>query len=215
MTTKQEELHDAVARALDATDDQALKEALDGVRAADLAELFPLLAEEDRSRLLFALDPHTAAETFIMLGEAVRGDVVEDLDTESLSELVSELPPDDAADFLGELPEEDAEKILDQLEAARSDQLGELLEYEEDSAGGIMTPDVVALKAASTVADAVEELRRTPQEEDLHEIYIVDEQHRPVGTVPLHRLVTSPPHTRLIDICEPDPVVVNVHDDQE
>lgn len=215
MTTDQQSIYNLITQALESSDEAALGRVLSGVRAADIAETFEVLSDQERSRVLFSLDPHTSAEMVVMLDEAVRGDVVEDLDTKSLTEIVSELPPDDAADVLGELPEDEAEEILEHMEEAQADKLEELLEYDEETAGGIMTPEVVALDSSKTVADAVEEIRAATQEEDLHEIYIVDADRKPIGTVPLRKLVTCQPATKLMDICEPDPVTVFANDDQE
>ncbi|UCE59503.1 MAG: magnesium transporter [Phycisphaerales bacterium] len=215
MKSEIDSFHERIDAALDSGDDVRLGEELQSARAADIAESFELLGDEERSRILFALPPHTAAEVVVMLDEAVRGDVVEDLDTESLTELVSELTPDDAADFLGELSEEEVGEILDHMPDEESDKIEELLEYDEETAGGIMTPDVVAVSATATVADATRFVRDASQEEDLNEIYIVDEDQKPVGTVPLRRLVTNPPETKLAGICDRDPVVVFVGDDQE
>ena len=120
-------LHPKLLAALEAEDQAQLTEVLAGARAADIAESFDLLDDENRSHVLFALPPHTAAEVVIMLDEAVRGDVVDDLDTESLTEIVSALPPDDAADVLGELTEEEADEILDHMVDEQSDKIEELL----------------------------------------------------------------------------------------
>jgi magnesium transporter len=215
MTEAEQRFHEQLVATLELNDDQRLASVLQDARAADIAESFDLIDEGNRSRILFALPPHTAAEVVTLLDDAVRGEVVEDLDTEALTEIVSNLPPDDAADVLGELTDEQADQILDQLEEEQSDQIEELLEYDEQTAGGIMTPDVAALRANATVAEAIEYIRQAKTDEDLHEIYVIDDQRRVVGTVPLRKLVTTRPGTRLGDIAEPDPVVVSVHDDQE
>lgn len=215
MTIEQEQILARIKRALSDKDHTTLREALGDQRAADIAETFEIFSDEDRSRILFALNPHTAAEVVIMLGEAIRSDLVDDLDTESLTEILSELQPDDAVDILGELDEDEAEVILEHMEAAQSDKLGELLEYAEDTAGGIMTPEILVMSSSKTVADAVEEIRAATQDEDLHEIYIVDDAEKLMGTIPLRRLVTSQPTTMLSDICQCDPVYVFAHDDQE
>jgi len=215
MTPEQDNLLDRLVAALSSEDEQTLAGALSLARAADIAESFELLGDEDRSHILFALPPHTAAEVIVMLDEAVRGDVVDDLDTESLTEIVSELPPDDAVDMLAELSADEVAEILEHIKDEQSDKIEELLEYDEHTAGGIMTPDVVAVPASRTVADAVEFVREATQEEDLHEIYIVDEDQKLIGTVPLRRLVTNPPTTRLEAVCDRDPVVVYADDDQE
>ena len=215
MKPKNGHLHESLVQALASGDDSALAVVLAGAPAPDIAESFELLGDEDRSRVIFALPPHTAAEVVVMLDEADRGDLVDDLDTESLTEIVSELPPDDAADVLGELPSEEADEILEHLEDARADKIEELLEYGEETAGGIMTPEVVAVEESKTVGDAVEIIREATQEEDLHEIYIIDTDRKLVGTVPLRRLVTNPSTTRLQDLCDTDVVSVYAHDDQE
>lgn len=215
MTTDGIKFHDRLVAALGADDDTGLCEQLAQARAADIAESFELLDEEERSRILFALPPHTAAEVVVTLDEAVREEVVDELDTDSLRDIVSELTPDDAADVLSELSDAEAGAILDRLVDEQSEKIEGLLEYEEDSAGGIMTPDVVAVPALATVADAAEHVRRATQDEDLNEIYIVDEDRRLVGVVPLRRMVTNGPTTKLRDICDRNPVTVFARDDQE
>lgn len=215
MKTEEREFREQVAELLASNDDQKLSEALADTRAADIAECFELISDEDRSRLLYALPPHTAAEVIIMLDEAVRGEVVDDLDTVALTEIVSELPPDDAADVLGELSARESDEILEQMPVYLSNQMRRLLEYDDESAGGIMTPDVVAVPETATVKDAVGFVQEAKQHDELNDIYIVDAARKLVGTVPLRRLVTNPPHTLLSDICERDTVAVYATDDQE
>ena len=215
MKPETETFHERLLAALETEGDEGLIRELSEAHAADIAESFDLLDDEDRSRVLFALPPHVAAEVVITLDEAVRGDVVDDLDTESLTEIVSELTPDDAADMLDELSAEERAQILEHMPDEISDQLEELLEYDDETAGGIMTPDVVAVPASATVADAGEYVRAATLEEELNEIFIVDADNKLVGTVPLRRLVTSTPTTRLADICDREPVTVFAEDDQE
>lgn len=215
MNSEQRDHFNELEAALEQRDDAQLAAFVENTRAADIAESFNLLDDEDRSRILFALPPRTAAEVVNLLDDAVRGDVVEEMDTEALVELVSNLPPDDAADVLAELSDEQADQVLEQLKAEQSEQIEELLEYGEETAGGIMTPDVTAVPATATVAEAVEQVRQAKTDEDLHEIFVVDDERRIIGTVPLRRLVTSRSSARLADLADPDPVVVSVHDDQE
>lgn len=215
MTPEREVFHERLSAALEGRDDDALAAELTSARAADIAETFELLNDEERSRILFALPPHTAAEVIVMLDEAVRGDVVDDLDARSLSKIVSQLPPDDAADVLGELPRAEIAQILDKMPDAQSDMLGELLRYDENSAGGIMTPDVVTVPGSKTVADAVEYVRAATPDEELYEVYVVDADGKLVGAVPLRKLVTKRPDTKLEAICDRDVVTVHVDDDQE
>ena len=216
MVSETDSFHDRLTAALESGDDARLQQELLEARAPDIAESFDLLDDEERSRVLFALPPHTAAEVVVMLDEAVRGDVVEDLDTKALTRIVSEMLPDDAADVLGELTDKEAGEILEHMsDEKKSDIFEELVEYGEETAGGWMTPDVVAVSASATVADATQHVRDATQEEDLNDVYLVDEDRKPVGMVPLRRLVTNDPATKLVDICDRDPVVVYASDDQE
>ncbi len=215
MHPDRENLHERLVEALESAEEEVLVSTLKEARAADIAESLELLGDEERSRILFALPSRTAAEVVVMLDEAVRGDVVDDLDTDSLTEMVSELPPDDAADVLGELSDEEVGEILDHMGPEQSDKIEELLVYDEETAGGIMTPDVVAVPAAATVRDAVTYVREATPEEELHEIYIVAADRKLIGTVPLRRLVSNSPSTKLEDICDRDVVSVYAQDDQE
>ncbi|MGB0716263.1 MAG: magnesium transporter [Phycisphaerae bacterium] len=214
------DLSSRVAEALHVdTDEHAmrkrLREALTNAHAADIADALETLENEDRSRVLFALDPHTVAEVVIMLGEATRGDVMEDLDVASVSEIVSELPPDDAADVLGELSAAETDEILEYLPDNKSEPIEQLLLYGDETAGGIMTPEIVKVPATATVADAVTYVRDAVPYEDLNDIFIVDEGQRLIGCVPLRRLVTNTPSAKLIDLCDRDVVTVYALDDQE
>ena len=215
MKSEQQDLLTRLEELLDVGDAARLAGELSEVHAADIAECFEGLSDEERSRIIFALPSHTAAEVVGMLDEAVRGEVVDELDTESLTEIVSALPPDDAADILSELPKVESDEILEHMPDEKSERIEGLLEFDETTAGGIMTPDVVAVPSMATVADAVEYVRVATPEEDLHEVYIVDEARRLFGIVPLRRLVTNAPETKLADICDRDPVTVYAGDDQE
>ncbi len=215
MRFEAQELYDRIAELLERADDTALPEVLAAAHPADVAEAFELLDDEERSRLIFAMDPRMTAEVVVELDEADRGEVVEDLDDAALTQIVTELPPDDAADVLGELDEGQREGILEHVPDEKSERIESLLEYDEDTAGGIMTPDLLALPHTASVGEAVEAVRRASEEEEIHYVYVVEEDGRLHGLVPLRRLVTNPPDRRLADICEIDPITVRVTDDQE
>ena len=216
MDSEQTSLYERIVEALQSPDNARLIEVLAEANAADIAETFDLLTDEERSRIILdGLSSHTAAEVVVMLDEAVRGDLVDDLKPQQVMEIVAELTPDDAADVLGELTEEEAEDVLGHMTEEQSDRIGELMGYDETTAGGIMTPDVVAVPASATVADAVEYVRQATPEDELHEVYIVDDDQKLLGIVPLRRLVTSSPSTKLADLRDPDLVKVFAHEDQE
>lgn len=193
----------------------ALATLVEEVHPADLADLYPLLDDNEKSQLIFMLPAHATAEVIAELDDADRGEAVEEMDEAALSEIVTELPPDDAADILADLTDEQREEVLEQIPDEQSDQLEELLEYEEDTAGGIMTPELVSLPESATIGEAIEEVRRVSEDEEIHYVYATDETGHLTGIVPLRRLVVNAKHTLLSVICERDPVTVQVDDDQE
>lgn len=204
-----------VEAALRSDEPAALSSVLADIRAADLAEIYETLGDDERSKLIFALPPEMVAEVVVLLDEAERGEVVDEMAPEELSEIVAQMEPDDAADVLGELTEEQREGILDTIADEHADKIEELLGYPEDTAGGIMTKDLVALHSSATVREAVREIRTNFPNEDLHYVYVVDESEKLVGIIPLRRLVLSDGLVRLGDICERDPVTIPVAADQE
>jgi magnesium transporter len=210
-----EKTFEQVQEALRTDNSLALHHLVEELHPADLAECYRLLDDELRSQLIFLLPSRKTAEVIAQLDEQERGEVVEEISNPALSEIVTELAPDDAADVLGELPEEQREKVLELMPVDQADQLEELLEHDEESAGGIMTPELVALPATATVGEAIEEVRRMSEDEEIHYVYVVDDDRRLLGLVPLRRLVVNPKHVPLEKICERDPVAVHVDDDQE
>ncbi len=196
-------------------EDEPLVRELEADRSEDLAEVFQLLGDEERSRIIFALSPRAAAEVVALLDDADRGEVVEDLDDHKLTELVAELPPDDAADVIGSLSEERGDEVLEQVPDEHAAKIERLLLYGKETAGGIMTPDLIALTGDTTVGECVRHVRAASPSEDLHQIYVIDGQMRLVGTVPLRLLVINPKTTLLSELSVPDPICVRAHEDQE
>ena len=209
------ELLDRIEALLASPAETPLIQELEGDRPEDLAEVFELLDDEQRSRIIFALPPRAAAEVVAHLDEAARGELGEELDDQKLTELVSELPPDDAADVIGDLSKERGDEVLEHVPDEQAAKIEELLEYDEESAGGIMTPELIALTGDTTVGESVRHVRAASPADDLHQIYVIDGRMRLTGTVPLRLLVTNPKETLLADLCEPDPIYVRADEDQE
>ncbi len=211
-------LHELITGSLAMGDNTALVAHLANARAADIAECFDLLKEEERSQILYALPSETAAEIFVLLGDAVRGDVAEDLSTEKLSDLVEELPADDAAEALGELSKDESHEILERLPEEKSEKIEELLEYAESTAGRVRDPDVVKLPDSATIGNARDEMRAREdrgQLEEVEQIYLVSEDGRLTGAVELKQLILGRSTRALLEVCDPSPVAVTADEDQE
>jgi magnesium transporter len=202
---------------LDGPDDEALRSFLAELHAADVADCMEHVEPEERSRILFLLPPRTTAEAIVLLEEAVRSDILDDFDEQQVSEVLKELPADDAVDVLDELDDEVADKIIERLPPEQKAIVEPLRQYDEDTAGGLMSPDYVSVPAEGTVADALGEIRRlTPDEtEVVYYIYCVDGDGRLLGVVPPMRLITAPPQTPVKMLLLDDLFTAFAEDDQE
>jgi len=123
--------------------------------------------------------------------------------------------PDDAAQVLEELPAEQVEKVLDLMKEEKSEEVQELLEYGEKTAGRLMTPDILAVPEHMTVAQAVDQIRKSPVAETAPTLYVVDDHEHLVGSLPWRRLVTADPAAPVRLLRQEESVSVRPDTDQE
>src|SRR5437899_9761495 len=125
------------------------------------------------------------------------------------------MPSDDVVEVVEELPKEEAEKILDLMAEEKSEEVQELLEYREGTAGRLMSPNFVAVHEAASVAEAIEHIRKSKSGDDAFYVYVVDDHDHLVGFVPLHRLLTADPRTPIHALRTADVASVARDTDQE
>lgn len=198
----------------------ALRRLLVSLHPADIAGLLEYLGEEERHRLLELLDDEALGETMLHLPEEQRSEYLEELGPERIAEIVEELDPDDATDVISELPEAIAEEVLGQLQAVdreTTDEIRELLRYDEETAGGRMTTNFVAIRGEETVAIAIEEIRELVRETDVevYVLYVVDAEGRLVGFARLQDLVLHRPETLVSAFAVREVIAVTADQDQE
>lgn len=212
-----EQLFDEIRPLLERQDAKMLRRRLQDADAPDLAEIVEMLDEDEQQLFMAALNAEEAGEVLSMVDEATRGEIVDDMSRQELTGVVATMAPDDAADLLAELPDEQSEAVLGHLPTEQAAEVATLLQYEDDTAGGLMTPEFISVTQNTTVSDVVAELRKMDiaDEEGPFYIYVVDEATRLLGLVPLHKLITVPPDTPVSAIMDPDLVTVSVDDDQE
>jgi magnesium transporter len=182
---------------------------------ADIANLLDELPPEEAVLLFGLLNLEIASEVLDETGSLVRQELVEKVDDERLADLLDELPMDDAAEFLEELPAVTAARLLDLMEPEEAREVQTLLAYGEDSAGRLMSTDVVALRRTWTAAEALDYLRSLEEAETLHYLYVVDRENRLIGVVPIRKLVLARPQTTVESIMDGDVVSIHVDADQE
>ncbi len=197
-------------------EDERLRACLMGFHPSDLADLIEALEEEERAPVLRVLPDEIASETLAELEEVAHPEDLLLADPARIAELVTELSDDDAADIIGELPLEKQREVLAQLPLEEADDLRDLLAYDEESAGGVMTGEVVAVKENASVAEAIEEIRRQAAEgEDFYTVFVVDELGRLRGTVAFQDLIISLPNKPIRELTEPPAAAVPATMDQE
>jgi Mg/Co/Ni transporter MgtE len=123
------------------------------------------------------------------------------------------MPADEVADILDEIEDEKAEMLLKEMDSESSQEVRELLEYPDNSAGGLMTKDVLSFKAELTVDDVIRELRiRKPESSELYTLFVTEKNDELVGTFNLRDLVVAQPETTINQIMKSEPVFL--YDDQ-
>jgi len=163
----------------------------------------------------------------LVRGESKRGQVLSELDSDSINQvladllhsdiawLIKDLGPDDVAYLLGVLPEERAKEILSLMRKEDSTEVADLLKYPKGTAGGIMTTEFFALSEDATAQDAIQRLQLATDTEMVFYIYVIDKDERLVGVLSLRRLLTVPPSTPLKNFVTRDIISVTVDMDQE
>jgi magnesium transporter len=182
----------------------------------DIAELIDALEEEQKSKLFRLLDVETASDVIMEIGDISRELILEDISNEKLTEIVDDMPSDDAADLIGDLPAEQAQKILNHIDQDKSEDVQMLLEYPEDSAGGIMQTEMIAVQQEFSVKDTVELIRsRSEEVEDIHNVFVTDAELRLVGFLPLRKLLLAQEQTSISSIMNKSIVYASAEMDQE
>jgi CBS domain-containing protein len=190
---------------------------LEQMHPADLADIVEELSPEDREAIFEAIDEEVAAEALSEIEPEIQAQIIESLETERAADILEEMAPDEAADVLAELEEEMSEEILEEMEGETKDEVEELLEYEEDTAGGMMTPQYVAVHEDASVADALEAVRSQPDLRDaLNTMFVTDIDGRLKGAFPLARVLFAKEDAGVSELLpEEQPLFVNVHESND
>jgi len=194
-----------------AGDLEALTRAVADVHGSDLADLLEELTEEEQVLVLSALPAELASESLAEMEEGEdRGDLLAALEPAKGAELIHELPDDDAVDLIAELEPDEQQRILGELPPHEAGELRGLLEFGEETAGGLMTTELVAIEVSMSARQALDQVRVLGREiDDFYSVFVVDARERLLGTVGLHDLVTAEPQAPVQSLVEP--VVASVH----
>ncbi len=216
MDQKQQLLLDATKRLIRRGAFPNLAKLLAKSHPADIAHLFRYLDLKEQ-RILFNLigDAEKSAYVLAELDHVTGAQLLQQLDKETITEVLQEMPSDDAADIIGNMPEELAEAILNIMHDEDSEEIEHLLQYDEDTAGGIMSTEIFALAENFTVKQAIEAIQQAGDVEMVFYLYVVNEVGQLVGVLSLRQLLTVPPSKQLSDIMIRDVLSVRTDMDQE
>lgn len=206
-----------ITEALENNNIEGLKMILDEYHPSEIAEFLDVLPADARGRIIHLLPVDIASEAISEMDpESHPERLLETLTTELAGDIVEELSDDDAADLLNELPADRREQILDELDHEDAQDIRKLLTYAEDTAGGLMTTEIIKVHFSLNKKQAVDEVITQSEEiGEFYDIYVVDDKERLIGTVSLKDLIKAKPATRIGDIMNGDVVYVDAHTDQE
>ena len=168
---------------------------------ADLASIIDQLAPKDRAGVLASLDDEAVADAIEEMEPDTQVEVIEDLEPARAADILEEMSPDDAADLVADLSDEAREEILALMEHDEAAEVEELLRYPEESAGGIMTTEFVAVPKTLTASQTIDRLRDLePDAETIYYVYVTDDDDRLVGVLSLRDLIVAPPDTQIAGV---------------
>lgn len=171
---------------------------------ADIADIVEEMAADERRAVFEQLDVETAADALSEIEPEMQASIVTDLDEERAADILEEMAPDEAADLLQDLTQERREELVELMQKDEAHDVEELLTHDEDSAGGIMTTDLISLPAEFTTQQAIDRLRELqPDPELTYYLYVVDAQGRLDGVISLRNLVVANPLAKLSEVMDP------------
>ncbi|GAC1698520.1 MAG: CBS domain-containing protein [Candidatus Limnocylindrales bacterium] len=183
---------------------------------ADIADIVEEMTADERRAVFAQLAVETAAATWGEIEPEMQVSIFDDLDEERAADILDEMDPDEAVDLLQDLSAERREELIELMEHEEGEDVAELLAYPEDSAGGIMTTDFVALPRELTAGQAIDRLRELqPDPSAAYYLYVVDAEGRLDGNVSLRDLVVADPETALAEIMNPNALRVRADTSKE
>ncbi len=178
---------------------------------SDLAAIIDQLAPKDRAGVLASLDDEAAADAMEEMEPETQVEVLEDLEPERAADILEEMSPDDAADLIADLSDATRTEILALMDHEEAEEVRELLAYPEESAGGMMTTEFVAVPATLTASQTIDRLRDLePDAETIYYVYVVDDDSRLVGVLSLRDLIVAKPDTAISEVMFAEPVAVGI-----
>lgn len=187
---------------------------LQKLHPSDLADIIEEMGVSSRKKIFEEMDEEKAADVLEELEPYAQAQVIESLSVSKAADLLEKMPADEVADLFDELEDDKVEELLNEMEKESSEEVRELLEYDKNEVGSLMTTDFMCFHETTSVADTLTALRRDRPEADMiYSLFVVDENEHLVATVSLRDLVVSQPELKLSEIMNTD--FISVHDEDQ
>lgn len=192
---------------------EAVLAELEGMHPADIAELFRHL-DLRHAEWVFELIPdrEQKADVLMELDEEDRKKILEGMDPEQIGHYIDLLDTDDAVDLIQELDEEDRDEVIQNIgDVEQAGDIVDLLQYDEDTAGGLMGTELISVNENLSMPDCLKEMRHQAEDmDDIYYVYVVDDDNRLKGILPLKKMITHPSVSKIKHVMEENPVSVKV-----
>jgi magnesium transporter len=177
---------------------------------ADIAELYQNLELDEAEYLYRLLDEDTAADVLMELDEDDRLKLLSAMPAEQIAKQIDHLETDDAVDLIQQLDEEDRQEILSHIDdVEQAGDIVDLLKYDEDTAGGLMGTEMIVVNENWSMPECIKQMRMQAEDMDeIYYVYVVDDDERLTGVLPLKKLITHPSVSKIKHVMEVDPVSV-------
>ncbi len=186
------------------------KEQFEMLNPADIADILEELDYEQRKNLINQIPDDIAAKVLSETDAETTQELMETQEEERAADILEQMAPDKAADILGDMQEEKAQDIISQMDKEEADAVTELLEYEDNTAGGLMTTEFLSFSPTTIVVNAIQELVKASEDTDIETIYeaFIVEKGKLVGIVSLRNLMLAQGHQPLSEVMNKKPVAV-------
>ena len=209
-------LEESIVKLADGKKYASLRDLLTTLNPADMAEAFSGLSDQTLPLVFRLLPKELAAETFVEMEPEQQATLIRGFSDSELKAVVEELYVDDAVDLVEEMPANVVYRILAQADPQTRSSINEILQYPEDSAGSVMTTELVELRGTMTAAQAIAHIRAVGlDKETINTCYITDEGHKLLGVVSIRTLILADEGALCRDLMNANVVSVTTQEDQE
>jgi magnesium transporter len=193
-----------------------VKQQLIELHPADIADLIEEMDYKRRANFMENLDDQQAIDALEELNLDTQVEIIEQMDAQRASDILEEMSPDEAADILAELPIEKSEGLLQLMESDDAEDVRELMQYEQGTAGALMTNEFLAFPSHITAEQAINQLRElSPTAETIYYLYVMDEEEHLQGVLSLRELIVAAPQTTLEDLMHTKVAIVQDEDNYQ